>query len=193
MSNVVICSLLSNQTTAAVKGQPPQIRFHSCGPEQQQWLVDIKRGSINSDFGWISTENQLPSHVSCHAMQEKFQPYVTTALIFANHQHYQIIGVFLWDTRLSPKYKFLHFNASQWESSWGTDLPEQDFDIVCKKFMTVCLTQCPVPEVIYLLQTFTFLWPCLKFHRVTSAAVWVKEVFPLAFDGKINSEELPLQ
>lgn len=73
------------------------------------------------------------------------------------------------------------------------DLAEQDFDIVSKKFMTVCSTQCPVPEVIYLLQTFTVSWPCLKFHRVTSAVVWLKENVPAAFDGKINFEEPPLQ
>lgn len=45
----------------------------------------------------------------------------------------------------------------------GTDLAEQDFDIVCKKFLTACLTQCPAPEVIYLLQAFSILWPCLRF------------------------------
>lgn len=72
------------------------------------------------------------------------------------------------------------------------DLAEQDFDIVCKKFITVCLTQCPVPEVIYLLQTFTILRPCLKLYGVTSAVLWLKEI-PVAFDGKINLEELPLQ
>lgn len=72
------------------------------------------------------------------------------------------------------------------------DLPEQDFDIVCKKFMTVCLAQCPVPEVIYLLQTLTVLRPCLKLYRVTSAVVWLKEI-PVAFDGKIILEEPPLQ
>lgn len=43
------------------------------------------------------------------------------------------------------------------------DLAEQDFDIVCKKFMTVCLTQCPVLEVISWLQTVTVLWPCLTY------------------------------
>lgn len=69
-------------------------------------------------------------------------------------------------------------------------MAEQDFDIVCKKFMTACLTQCPVPEVIYLLKTFTFLWPCLEFYRVTSAVVGLKEFFPVAHDGKIKLKEL---
>lgn len=74
------------------------------------------------------------------------------------------------------------------------DLAERDFDIVCKKFMTVGSTQCPIPKVIYLLQTFTFFWPCLKFYRVTSGVVLAKRFFPpVAFDGKINPEELPLQ
>lgn len=183
---------MSNQTTVEVKGQPPQNRIHfSVILNSSNDLWTLKQEVLILILGGFPHKSAL--HVSCHAMQEQFQPYVTTALISANHQHYQIIGAFLWDTRLSPKCKFLHFNASQWESSWGLDLPEQDFDIVCKKFMTVCLTQCPVPEVIYLLQTFTFLRPCLKFCRVTSAAVSLKQVFPPAFDRKMNSEEHPLQ
>lgn len=88
---------------------------------------------------------------------------------------------------LGSALKFLHFNASQWDPSWGMDLAEQHFDIVCKKFMTMCLTQCPVPEVIYFLQTFTVLWPCLKFYRVTSAVVWLKVIFLAAFDGKLTA------
>lgn len=71
-------------------------------------------------------------------------------------------------------------------------MAEQDFDIVCKKFMTVCLTQCPVPGGNLLhSKTFTGSWPCLEFYRVTSAAVWLKEISPVAFDGKINLEEPP--
>lgn len=140
---------------------------------------------------WISLKSAL--HVSCHAMQRQITAIYDNHMNFVNHQHYQIIDIFLWDTCFSPKSKFLHFNASQWDSSWGMDLAEQDFDIVCKKFMTVCSTQCPVPEVIYLLQTFAVLWPCLKFYRVTSAVVWLKEIFPAAFDGKIKLEEPPLQ
>lgn len=122
-------------------------------------------------------------------MQLQISTTYDNCMNFLNHQHNQIIDIFLWDTQFSPKCKFLHFNASQWDSSWGMDLTERDFDIVCKKFMTVCLTQCPVPEVIYLLQTFTVLWPCLQFYRATSAVVWLKEIFPAAFDGKIKLEE----
>lgn len=122
-------------------------------------------------------------------MQRQISTTYDNCMNFLNQQHYQIIDIFLWDTQFSPKCKFLHFNASQWDSSWGMDLTERDFDIVCKKFMTACLTQCPVPEVISLLQTFTVLWLCLQFYRVTSAVVWLKEIFPAAFDGKINLEE----
>lgn len=62
--------------------------------------------------------------------------------------HQTIDTVFL-DTWFSFKSKFLHFNVSQWETSEGADLAEQDFDIVCKKFMAVCLAQCSAPEAIY--------------------------------------------
>lgn len=124
-------------------------------------------------------------------MQRKISATCDNCMNVVNHQRYQIIDISLWDARFSPICKFLHFNASQWDSSWGMDLAEQDFDIVCKKFMTVCLTQCPVPEVIYLLQTFTVLWPCLKFYRVTSAVVCLKDIFPAAIDGKINLKEPP--
>lgn len=138
-------------------------------------LRTLKKQILILIYGGFPLKSAL--HVSCHAMQRQNSDICDNCMNFANHQHYQIIDMFLWDTRFSPKCKFLHFNASQWDSSWGMDLAEQDFDRVCKKFMTVCSTQCPVPEVIYLLQTFAVWWPCLKFYRVTSAVVWLKDFF----------------
>lgn len=125
--------------------------------------------------------------MSCHAPQWKISTIYDNSMNFLNHRHYQIIDVFLWDTQFSLKCKFLHFNASQWGSSGGTDLAEQDFDIVCKKCTIACLTQCPLPEVIYLLQT-TITWPCLEFYRVTSVVGCAKRNFIVTFDGKFRLE-----
>ncbi len=149
-----------------------ELRFFGDSEQQQQqqdFLTLKKNQTLILILGGFSHKSSL--HVSCHASKSQNSAIYDNCMNFLNH-HY-IIDISLWDARLSPKCKFLHFNASQWDSSWGMDLAEQDFDIVCKKFMTACLTQCPVPEVIYLLQTFSILWPCLKFYRVTSAAVWL--------------------
>lgn len=67
-----------------------------------------------------------------------------------NHQNNQIIDVFLW--RLSSA--LLHFNASQRDSGWGMESAGRHFDTVCEQFITACVTQCPVPEVIYSLWVF---------------------------------------
>lgn len=90
--------------------------------------------------------------------RDKFPPYMTTVWIFSTISINKLLipSFEIFSLALNASFHILLLVKGTPAEAW---IWLSRTLIYFEKFMTACLTQSPVPQVIYLLQTFPVLWP----------------------------------